>query len=232
MPPDVTSVPAMPALEPSPAGQAIGMASGVVLAATVIYLGTAAADALPELMLAAIGAVLGAGVAINAIVARDLDRSIPPWPDGWQPRLAGVPLRGARARLGVIVGLHLAVVGVAAAVQTAGVREDWRWLLVANGCAVAWWALTRALVDVAAPPEPVDGPTAPARSYDGASVFALAFVLAAVTFAVVLLYAAIAADTPWLPSPRLWDHYQGVLWFVLLEFVALPLALVARRPRA
>jgi hypothetical protein len=94
-----------------------------------------------------------------------------------------------------------------------------------------WFAAFQLAVQLAAPPERLE--IAPARRLDAPapSVFSTAFLGGAVAFALAVLYLAVAADSPWMPRPRLWDHYQGVLWLVLLEFVSLPLTLVAARAR-
>ena len=73
------------ALEPSPAGRAIAIAAAVVLVALLVYVATAALDDFAGLLLAAVGGVLGAGVGINTIVARDLDQRVPAPPGGWAP---------------------------------------------------------------------------------------------------------------------------------------------------
>lgn len=219
------------ALEPSPAGRAIAIATAVVLVALLVYVATAAVDAFPALLLAAIGAVLGAGVGINTIVARDLDQRRPEVPAGWTPSAAGLPVRHPRAQRAALAAVHGAILAVAVTLQLLGLTEQGAWLAGTVVAGAAWFAAIQLAAQLAAPPERLE--IAPERPIEtaGPSVFATAFVAAAVALALAVLYLAVAGDSPWMPTPRLWDHYQGVLWLVLLEFVSLPLTLVAAKAR-
>ncbi|MGE0039561.1 MAG: hypothetical protein AB7H88_14335 [Vicinamibacterales bacterium] len=200
-------------MEPSPAARALSAAGLAISFALAVYAAVAAADTLPAILVAALGAVLGAGVAVNAIAARDLD----PWPPP-----PGPP---AERQAWLHQGALVAAVG---AVSAAGVTEN-PWWLAAFVSAGALWLLTfRQLVAIVAaddprPPEqrPVEAPPP--------SVYPRAFGVAMLAAAMGLLYLGVAADTPWLWRPAIWDDYQGALWLVLLEFSSLPLTLVALR---
>lgn len=217
-----------PAPEPSPAAGAVGFAGLVVLVALLGYTVTAALDDWPSLMLAALGAMLGASFATTRIVAHDLDpRPVPPWPDGWTPRVAGVALGTPRAVGRAVLGLHATIAALAASVHVAGRLEDARVLGVTLALGVVWFALFRGVLDAASPPE-VPG-TMPVQGDAPDSVFPPLFQVSASLLALTLLYLAVTADTPWLWRPAIWDDYQAPLLFVLLEAVTAPVGAVARR---
>jgi hypothetical protein len=200
-------------MEPSPAARALSAAGLAIAAALAIYAAASAADTLPAIVVATLGAVLGAGVAVNAIAARDID----PW-----PLPPGPPARRQ-------AGLHQAtIVAAVGAVTAAGVTENGWWLAAFVSAGALWLLTFRQLVAIIAaddprPPDerPVEGPPP--------SVYPRAFTVAMLVSAVALLYLGVASDTPWLWHPTIWDDYQGALWLVLLEFSSLPLTLAALR---
>ena len=217
-------------LEPSPAAGAIGFAGLVVLVALLGYAITAALDHWPALMLATLGAMLGASFATTRIVAYDLDpRARAPLPPGWTPRVLGVPLSTPAAHTRARRGLHATIVALAASVQAAGWLQDPRLLVATLALGGLWYALFRVVIDLASPPEqPGEEPF----SIDAGppdSVFPALYQAAASALALGLIYLAIAADTPWLWRPTTWDHFQGPLLFLLLEAVSAPVAAIAKR---
>ncbi|MDP1571202.1 MAG: hypothetical protein Q8L86_14505 [Vicinamibacterales bacterium] len=216
-------------LEPSPAAGAIGFAALVVLVALLGYIVTAALDDWPALMLATLGAMLGASFATTRIVGYDLDPRAPAaLPDGWTPRVLGMAVATSGARAGVRRGMHLAILALAASVQVAGWLEEPRVLVLTLGLGGLWYTLFRAVVELASPPErPGDEPPPAAEPPD--SVFPPLFQMSASALALGLLYLAIATDTPWLWRPTIWDHFQGPLLFILLEAVSAPVAAIAGR---
>lgn len=219
-----------PTLEPSPAAGAIGFASLVVLVALLGYAVTTALDDWPALMLAALGAMLGASFATTRIVAHDMDpRPVPPWPDGWTPRVAGLALATPRAVRSATLGLHATIAALAGSVHIAGRLEEPRLLGLTLTLGVVWFALFRGVLDAASPPE-VPG-TMPAEGDAPDSVFPALFQASASLLALTLLYLAVTAETPWLWRPAIWDDFQAPLLFVLLEAVTAPVAAIARRRR-
>jgi hypothetical protein len=183
----------------SPVQNAVGAASLVILIAMVLFSVAAYADAWPALVMMAYGAALGAGVAINAITARGLDMS------------ASTSTAATPAAL--LQGLTLAT---PIALAWSLWLDDRRLLIVPVVLAGVWswqlWLLTGVLE------------RGGSESADG-SVYRQAFQLMTLAFVICLLYGAVATDTPWLWRPTVWDHFQGPIWFVVLEFAALPLSL-------
>ncbi|MGE3276500.1 MAG: hypothetical protein AB7O67_15410 [Vicinamibacterales bacterium] len=200
-------------MEPSPAARALSAAGLVIGIALAVYAGVAALDDWPQVVVAALGAVLGAGVAVNAIVSRDID----PW------RLPpGPSARGA-------AWAHQAtVVAVAGAVAAAGLTENPWWLALFVAAGALWLLTFRQLVAIVAADDPRPPEKRPVET-PPPSVYPRAFQAVTLAFAFALLYAAIAADTPWLWRPAIWDDYQAALWLVLLEFSSLPLTLAGLR---
>lgn len=217
-----------PTLEQSPAAGAIGFASLVVLVALLGYTVTAALDDWPSIMLATLGAMLGASFATTRIVAHDLDpRPVPPWPAGWTPRVAGFALATPGAVRGATLGLHATIAVLAGSVHVAGRLEEPRLLGLTLALGVVWFALFRGVLDAASPPDVIG--TMPVTGDAPDSVFPALFQASASLLALTLLYLAVTADTPWLWRPAIWDDFQGPLLFVLLEAVTAPVASVARR---
>jgi hypothetical protein len=216
-------------LEPSPAASAIGFAGLAVLVALLGYIVTTALDDWPAIMLATLGAMLGASFATTRIVAHGLDDRAPaPLPDGWAPRVFGLSVSSGRARARVRRGLHATIAALAASVQLAAWLGEPRVLTATLALGAVWYVLFRAVVDLASPPErPGDEPLAAAVAPD--SVFPVLFQMSASALTISLLYLAIAADTPWLWRPTTWDHFQGPLLFFLLEAVSAPVARIAGR---
>lgn len=144
-----------PPLDSPPAADAIRAAGAVVLAALAGYAAAAALDDWPALMLASLGAMLGASLAITRIVGRDLDAEAPrPLPENWTPRALGIKLRSPRDRRGARLALHGVIVLLAASAQVAGRLEEPRLLGATLALGGVWYLLFRATVDLAAPPEP------------------------------------------------------------------------------
>lgn len=200
-------------MESSPAARAISIAGLVVFLGLLLYAGADAAGRWPSVLLAALGAVLGAGVASNAIVARDVD----PW------RLPpGPPARPAAW------AHQAAVVAVASAVAAAGITANPWWLAAAVSAGALWLLTFRRLVAIVAADDPRP-PEARPVEIPPQSVYVPAFQLATVALALGLLYGGMATDWPWLWRPTTWDDFQGPLWLVLLEFASLPLTLAAMR---
>lgn len=221
-------VPSSP-LEPSPAAAAIGFAGLVMLVAILGYTVTAALDDWPALMLAALGAMLGASFATTRIVADDLDaRAAAPLPEGWTPRVLGLAVPTS-AHVHLRRGLHLTILALAASVQAAGWLEEPPVLAVTIVLGGLWYGLFRAVVDLASPPERPGDLQAPTASTQPDSVFSRLFQVSTATLALGLLYLAVTSDTPWLWRPTAWDHFQGLLLFVLLEAVSAPVAAIAAR---
>jgi len=218
-------------LEPSPAAGAIGFAALVVLVALLGYTVTTALDDWPSLMLATLGAILGASFATTRIVSHGLDHQMPAaLPDGWTPRVLGMAVTTPAARAGVRRSMHATILAIAASVQVAGWLEEPRVLALTLLLGGLWYALFRTVVELASPPEREDDePRVPVEAPD--SVFPPLFQISTAALALGLLYLAIATDTPWLWRPTTWDHLQGPLLFVLLEAVSAPVAAIAGRRR-
>ena len=200
-------------MESSPAARAISIAGLVVFLGLLVYAGIEATDRWPAVLLASLGAVLGAGVAINAIVVRDVD----PW------RLPpGPPARS-------IAWAHQATtIAVAAAVAAAGFTGNIAWLAAAASAGALWLLSLRRLVAIVAATDPRPPEVRPVE-VPPPSVYVHAFQIAMLTLALGLIYGGMATDTPWLWRPNAWDDFQGPLWLVLLELTSLPLTLAAER---
>jgi hypothetical protein len=217
-------------LEPSPAAGAIGFAGLVVLVALLGYTVTTALDDWPALMLATLGAMLGASFATTRIVAHGLDHRTPaPLPDGFAPRVLGVAVASGQARARVRRGLHVTIVALAASVQLAGWMEEPRVLTATLALGGLWYVLFRAVVDLASPPERLGDEPVLSSGAPPDSVFPPLFQATTSALALGIVYLAVTADTPWLWRPTAWDHFQGLLLFVLLEAVSAPVAAVAGR---
>src|SRR5687767_8517314 len=184
----------------SPLRTAIGVASAVVCLGLALYAAAAAADDWPALVMASLGAALGAGFTINALVARDLDG------DG-----AGDATR-TRSPITRLFVHQLLCVAIPGFIAWAGRTEDPGWLIGAVVLGPLWaWTLS-SLVD--------------ALERTGISVrdvYPRAYQIAVLSVALWFIYGAIAADTPWLWRATKWDDFQGPVWFIVLEFASLPL---------
>ncbi len=222
--------PSPSSLEPSPAAGAIGFAGLVVLVALIGYTVTAALDDWPALMLATLGAMLGASFATSRIVACDLDHRPPqPLPDGWAPRVLGIALASPKARTGARRGLHLTIAALAASAQLSGWLEEPRILTATLMLGGLWYVQFRAVVDLASPPERPGEEHGSVPGVPPDSVFPALFQASTSVLAIALLYLAVAADTPWIWRPTAWDHFQGPLLFILLEAVSAPVTAIASR---
>jgi hypothetical protein len=216
-------------LEPSPAASAIGFAGLVVLVALFGYVVTAALDDWPAIVLATLGAILGASFATTRIVAHDLDWRAPrPLPAGWSPRVSGLALTTTRAQRNAGRALHATILALGASAQAAASVEEPRILVATLALAGLWYLLFRAVVDLAAPPDPPEpSPQVPGETPD--SIFPGLFQAAASILALTLIYLAVAADNAWLWQPTIGDHFHGLVLVVLLEAVSAPVVAVAGR---
>jgi hypothetical protein len=217
-------------LDPSPAASAIGFAGLVVLVSLLGYVVTTALGDWPALMLATLGAMLGASFATTRLVAHDLDWRPPqPLPSGWSPRLFGLSLVEPSAQRMTRRALHAVILLLALSAQAAAWLEEPRLLVITLGLSGLWYLLFRAVVDLASPPDPAEPPPPGGPSEAPDSVFPGLFQAAASLLVIVLIALGIAADTDRLWSPARWDDFQGLLLLVLLEAVSAPVAAVAGR---
>jgi hypothetical protein len=192
----------------TPAQRAIGAAAFVVTVALGLYAAAATLDRWPELVVAAWGAALGAGMAINGIALKEMDFE---GPDGI---LTPEPDRFAAARH----QLCAALVAVSAWQTAEGERLGWAIATVI--CGLAWaWTL---------PPLVAVMERASARACLHA--FYRSFQIFAVLAAVGLVYASVALETLWLWRPATPADLQVFVWLGILEFAGLPLSLVAGAP--
>ena len=192
----------------SPASRAIGIAAFVIAAALALYAVAATADRWPSLVIAAWGAALGAGMAINGIARREMEvADAAAAPDARLDRTAALQHQICTA----IVAL--------AAWQTAE-RESAGWAAVTMISAVAWaWTFPRLVAQLERAPL-----VTCLRAY------ATAFQTMAVLAAIACIYGSIALDTAWLWRPAVPAHLQAFVWLAILEFPGLPLTLVAVAP--
>jgi hypothetical protein len=193
----------------TPAQRAIGVAAFVVTVALGLYAAAATLDRWPELVVAAWGAALGAGMAINGIALKEMDFE---GQDGVVAPQA--PDRFAAGRH------HLCAVLVAiSAWQTAeGERVGWAVATVIFGLAWAWTL----------PPLVAVMERASTRACLHA--FYRSFQIFAVVASVGLVYASVALETLWLWRPATPADLQVFVWLGILEFAGLPLSLVAGAP--
>ena len=192
----------------TPAQRAITVAALVVTAALGIYAVAATVDRWPELVVAAWGAALGAGMAINGIALRELDFK--------GPELSGPPMpkRLAAARHQVCAALV-----ALSAWQTAD-REYGAWAVAAVVFGLAWaWTLA-----------PLVAAMEGASARTCLHAYYRSFQVSAVTAAVALVYASVAIETPWLWRPQAPADLQVIVWLSILEFAGLPLTLMAVGP--
>jgi hypothetical protein len=191
----------------SPAARAISIAAVVVVAALTIYATAATLDRWPDLVIVAWGAALGAGMAINGIVLRELD---------FDDEGAAKPATGWRAPL-----LHqVSVALVAVAAWRTATNERFEWAAVTVVCGVAWaWTLYRLLDTIER-----------ADRRDALRAYSRAFTVLAVLFAVCVIYASVALESRWLWRPTVPADLQWLVWLMILEFTSLPLTWL-RLPR-
>ena len=156
--------------------------------------------------MASLGAALGAGFTINALVARDLD----------------VDTEAAESRPMTTMAIvhQVLCMAIPALIGWAGRTEDPRWLLGAVALGPVWaWTLSTLIGAI---------------ERAGTSVrdtYPRAYQVAVVAITLSFIYAAVAADTPWLWQPTKWDDFQAPIWFVVLEFPALPVSLAMRKTK-
>jgi hypothetical protein len=191
----------------SPAARAIRVAGFAIAVAFVLYLISATLDRWPEVVLAAWGAALGAGMAINGIMFREAEFA------SSFDASADPPHDSAGAAQHQICTLLASI----AAWRTAA-TEAVAWALAAAILIVAWaWSLQRLTQNIEA---------ASSRTFSGA--YFRAFRVAALTLAAAGIYASIATESSWLWKPAVPADLQLPVWLAILEFASLPLTLIAR----
>jgi hypothetical protein len=188
----------------SPAGRAIGIAAFVVSASLAVYATAAVLDRWGELVIAAWGAALGAGMAINGIIWRELDFDGASTTDLGVERMAGVQHQ---------VCSLLTAIGAWQTAET----EAWGWAAATVIIGVGW-ALTFSRL--------VAG-IEHASVRNGMRIYGFAFQLVTIVAALGLIYASIALETPWLWRPTVPADLQAFVWLTVLEFAGLPLTLLA-----
>jgi hypothetical protein len=190
----------------SPAERAIGIAAAVTAAALAVYSVAATLDRWPDLVIAAWGGALGAGMAINGIALREMDVE--------SDRVADTP----SSRHWFAAAHHqicTALVAVAAW-QTAA-AESFAWAAATVVLGVAWaWTITRLVSTLER-----------AGPRDALHAFYRAFRAAAITLAVAAMYASVALESTWLWRPSAPADLQGFVWLAVLEFAGLPATLMA-----
>ena len=191
----------------SPAARAIGIAALVVVAALALYAVAATLDRWPELVIAAWGAALGAGMAINGIALREMD-------------VADDAPAAVSAADGIATLQHqICVVFVAITAWRTAVDEHFGWAAATIVCGIAWaWTLSRAAAVI----ERVDRRAA-LRAYFRA------FQVAALLVAVSAIYASIALESAWLWRPTVPADLQWLVWLAILESASLPLTFLVLR---
>ena len=190
----------------SPAERAIGIAAAAIVAALAVYSVAATLDRWPDLVIAAWGAALGAGIAINGIALREMDVE------------AGAAADSASSRHWFAAVQHqicTALVAVAAWQTAAAERFAWAAATIVLGAAWAW-TITRLVTSVER-----------AGSGDALHAYYRAFQAAAITLAVAVIYASVALESTWLWRPSAPADLQGFVWFAVLEVAGLPATLIA-----
>jgi hypothetical protein len=188
----------------TPAGHAIGVAALVVSVALGLYAVAATLDRWPELVIAAWGAALGAGMAINGIALHEMDFD---GPATRQP----APDRTAAVRHQVCT-----ILVALSAWQTAK-REQIAWAAATLILGVLWaWTIPRLVA-------------AMERASVRICLYAYyrSFLSAAVVTAMAAIYASVALETAWLWKPATPAELQPFVWLAILEFASLPLTLIA-----
>jgi hypothetical protein len=191
----------------SPAARAIGIAALVVVAALTLYAVAATLDRWPELVIAAWGAALGAGMAINGIALREMDFA--------DDATSGVTVTD---RIGTL--LHqTCVVFVAITAWRTAVDEHMGWAAATIVCGIAWaWTLYR-----------IVGVVERADRRSALRAYFRAFQVVAVLLAVCAIYASIALESPWLWRPTVPADLQWLVWLAILEFASLPITFLVLR---
>ena len=184
----------------SPAARAIGIAALVVVAALALYAVAATLDRWPELVIAAWGAALGAGMAINGIALREMDFA--------DDVASGVtPADGMRT-----LQHQICVVFVAITAWRTAVDEHMGWAAATIVCGLGWaWTLTRLV-----------GLIENASRRQALRAYYRAFQVLAVSLAVGGIYSSIAMESPWLWRPAVPADLQWLVWLTILESASLP----------
>jgi hypothetical protein len=191
----------------SPAARAIGIAALVVVTALALYSVAATLDRWPEVVIAAWGAALGAGMAINGIALREMDFA------DETPSATGATdwIRTLQHQV--------CVVFVAITAWRTAVDEHMGWAAATIVCGLAWaWTLSR-IVGVIEH----TGRRAALRAYFRA------FQVLALLFAMSVIYASIALESLWLWRPAVPADLQWLVWLAILEFTSLPITFLALR---
>lgn len=192
----------------TPAGRAITVAAFVVSVALGLYAVAATLDRWPELVVAAWGAALGAGIAINGIALREMDF------DGRsdsRPDPAPDPVGAAFHQM-------CALLVAISAWQTAE-REQVAWGAATVVLGLAWaWTLPR-LVEA----------MERASTYACLHAYYRSFQFFGVAIAIGVMYASIAVESPSLWRPGAPADLQLLVWLAILEVCSLPLTLIAIR---
>lgn len=188
----------------SPAQRAVAIAAFVVTVALGLYAAAAAVDRWPELVIAAWGAALGAGMAINAIALREIDFE-PETPS------AAPPLVPAAAR-------HQAIaLGVALCAWQTAEHQHFAWAAATVALGLGWaWTLP-----------PLVGAMERATTRICLHAYFRSFQIVGVLAAIALVYASVAMETLWLWRPAAPADLQAFVWLAILEFSGLPLTLIA-----
>lgn len=188
----------------SPAQRAVAIAAFVVTVALGLYAAAATVDRWPELVIAAWGAALGAGMAINAIALREIELEA-------DSPSAAAPLLPAAAR-------HQAVaLAVALCAWQTAEHQHLAWAAATVALGLGWaWTLP-----------PLVGAMERATIKICLHAYFRAFQIIGVLAAVALVYASVAMETLWLWRPAAPADLQAFVWLAILEFSGLPLTLIA-----
>jgi hypothetical protein len=179
----------------------------VVVVALAVYAIAATVDRWPELVIAAWGAALGAGLAINRIALHELDIS-----------RDGATAARAAGRAAVLQHQFSLVVVAITAWQTAAI-EHVAWAAATIVCGFTWaWTLSRVAAELQH-----------ATRTDAMFAYFRAFQVVAVLFAVAGIYASVALESPWLWRPAAPAELQWLVWLTILEFASLPLTFLVLR---
>jgi hypothetical protein len=190
----------------TPAGRAIGVAAFVVSVALGLYSVAATVDRWPEVVIAAWGAALGAGMAINGIALREID-------------FAGArdaTTDAAPDRVAAVQHQACAVLVAISAWQTAQ-REQIGWAAATVMLGVVWaWTIPRLV-------------SAMERASVRICLYAYyrSFLILTVAATIAVIYASVALENLWLWRPQAPADLQAFVWLAILEFAGLPLTLVA-----
>jgi hypothetical protein len=189
----------------TPAQRAITVAAFVVTVALGLYAAAATVDRWPELVIAAWGGALGAGMAINGIGLREMDF------DGSETTAVHAPDRSAAIRHQVCAGL------VALCAWQTAERAHLAWAVATVVLGLIWaWTLPSLVANME-------------RASMRACLHAYyrSFQIIGVAAAVSVIYASVALETLWLWRPTTPADLQMFVWLGILEFAGLPLTLVA-----